>query len=61
MLFRSVTQSGLIIMKCAMMVLPLVCIVIGFLIYLKTYKIDRAMYQEILKTIAERENNKEGV
>ena len=56
-----VTQSGLMMMKCAMMVLPLLCIVIGFIVYLKKYKIDRAMYQEMLKTIAEREKGKEGV
>lgn len=49
-----VTAQGLFIMKIAMMVLPLICILVGYLIYLKKYKIDRKMYEKILADLKER-------
>ena len=50
-----VTYEGLMILKIAMMVLPLLSIVIGFVVYLKKYKIDRTMYAKILKDLEERQ------
>ncbi len=49
-----VTADGLFMMKMAMMVFPLVCILAGFFLYLKKYKIDREMYENILCDLAER-------
>ena len=49
-----VTAEGLLMMKTAMMVFPLICIVEGFLLYLKKYKIDRKLYEQILKDLKER-------
>lgn len=48
------TSQGLMILKTAMMVLPLICIVAGFLLYLKKYKIDRKMYEKILEDLKAR-------
>ena len=41
-------------MKSAMLILPLICIVAGYLIYLFKYKIDRAMFDRILSDLADR-------
>lgn len=49
-----VTTQGLLIMKVAMMVLPLIFIVAGFFIYLRKYKIDKAMYDRMLEEMRER-------
>jgi len=49
-----VTDEGLFIMKIAMMVLPLILILIGFLVYLFKYKIDKEMYEKILIDLKER-------
>ena len=48
------TQSGLLILKAAMMVFPLICIVIGFVIYHKKYILDEEMFKKIVKEIKER-------
>lgn len=48
------TAQGLLTMKIAMMVLPLFCILIGFIIYLKKYKIDRKMYENIIEELKQR-------
>jgi len=37
--------------------LPLVCILVGFLIYHKKFKIDEEMYATILKDLKAREND----
>ena len=50
------TSQGLIILKIAMMLLPLVCIVIGFLIYRSKYILDEKMYKKIMEEINERKN-----
>ncbi len=42
------------IMKIAMMILPLICIVIGFVLYNKKFKIDEKMYAQILSDLEER-------
>lgn len=48
------TSSGLLIFKAAMMILPLLCILIGFLIYRSKYILDEKMYQKIVEEIHER-------
>lgn len=45
------TSSGLIIFKAAMMLLPLLCILIGFLIYRSKYILDEEMYEKIVEEI----------
>ena len=42
------TTSGVLIVKMAMMVLPLICIVVGFLIYRSKYILDEEMYKKII-------------
>jgi melibiose permease/lactose/raffinose/galactose permease len=49
-------DSAIWIMKLSMMILPLVCILIGFVLYLKKFKIDEKMYEGILKDLKEREH-----
>ena len=49
-----VTAQGLMIMKVAMMVFPLVSIVVGYVIYLKKYKIDKEMYENIIEELTAR-------
>lgn len=49
-----VTAQGLLIMKMAMMVFPLLCIIAGYLLYRSKYKIDKQMYNHILEELRER-------
>ena len=49
-------DSAIWIMKLSMMILPLVCILIGFVLYIKKFKIDEEMYAKILADLKEREN-----
>jgi sugar (glycoside-pentoside-hexuronide) transporter len=49
-----VTPRGLFIMKVAMLVLPFLCILAGYLIYRYKYKIDHKMYMEILSDLEAR-------
>ena len=49
-----VTPRGLFMMKMAMLVLPLLCIVAGYIVYRYKYKIDSKMYQQILSDLQER-------
>lgn len=42
------------IMKIAMMILPLICILIGFILYQKKFKIDEKMYTQICKDLEQR-------
>lgn len=51
------TSEGILILKMAMMVFPLICIVVGFIIYRKKYILDEEMYKKIVEELAER--NKE--
>lgn len=48
---NDVTESGLLIMKLAMLILPLIFIIIGYLIYRRKYKIDRQMYDQIISDL----------
>ncbi len=54
-LINGVTGSPIWIMKIAMMLLPLVCILAGFVLYAKKFKIDEEMYARILREVEERE------
>lgn len=47
-------DSSLWIMKLSMMILPLICILIGFFLYQKKFKIDEEMYAQICKDLEER-------
>lgn len=49
-----VTAGGLLMMKMAMLVFPLICIVTGYFIYRAKYKIDTVMYDKIIRELEER-------
>jgi sugar (glycoside-pentoside-hexuronide) transporter len=49
-----VTESGLMLMKIAMMILPLIFILLGYIIYNKKYKIDKVMYDNIILELKKR-------
>ena len=49
-----VTAQGLLIMKLAMMIFPLISIAVGYVIYLKKYKIDTAFYHRIIGELTAR-------
>lgn len=49
-----VTSRGLLIMKCAMLILPLISILAGYLVYRAKFRIDKAMFDKILADLAER-------
>lgn len=55
-IIQSVTGSPIWIMKAAMMIFPLLCILAGFVVYHKKFKIDEAMYARILDDLKERED-----
>lgn len=50
-------ESAIWIMKISMMILPLICILVGFVLYVKKFKIDEEMYAKILADLKEREEN----
>lgn len=49
-----VTDQGLLILKIAMMALPLAAIVAGYLVYRRKYKIDAQFYGQIVEDLKER-------
>jgi melibiose permease/lactose/raffinose/galactose permease len=51
---NDVTESGLLLMKLAMLILPLLFIVIGYLIYRKKFKIDKQLFDQIVDDLATR-------
>ena len=48
------TASGIFILKMAMMVFPLLCILAGYLIYRSKYILDEEMYAKIVRELSER-------
>lgn len=48
-------DSSIWIMKLSMMILPLICILIGFVLYMKKFKIDEETYANILADLKARE------
>lgn len=57
-LINSVGDGSVWIMKIAMMILPLVLILIGFILYMKKFKIDENFYEQILSDLAARKASK---
>lgn len=53
------TESGLLLLKIAMLILPLLFILIGYLIYHKNYKLDETFYAKIIKELEERKQQEE--
>ena len=51
---ETIDAAGKLTIKSAMFVLPLVFILLGYVIYLKKYKIDEEFYGQILKDLEER-------
>ena len=52
----AIDSEGKFIIKLAMFAIPLIMIVIGYIVYLKKYKISEGFYSKILGDIEEREN-----
>lgn len=53
-LINATPGSAIWIMKISMMILPLICILVGFVLYQKKFKIDEEMYAKILSDLEER-------
>ena len=53
-IMNNTSDTSVWIMKLSMMILPLICILIGFFIYQKKFKIDEEMYAKICKDLEER-------
>lgn len=51
---EDVTPNGLLIMKAAMLFLPLILIVAGYLVYRAKFKIDKVMFDRIVSDLKER-------
>ena len=55
---NAIPGSSLWIMKLSMMILPLICILIGFILYQKKFKIDEKLYAEIVSDLEARNSGK---
>ena len=53
-ILNNTPDSSVWIMKLSMMILPLICILIGFFLYNNKFKIDEEMYAQICKDLEER-------
>ena len=53
-IIANMPDSAIWIMKISMMILPLICILIGFFLYQKKFKIDEELYALICKDLEER-------
>jgi melibiose permease/lactose/raffinose/galactose permease len=51
---NDVTESGLLIMKLAMLILPLFFIVTGYIIYRRKFKIDKQLFDKIISDLTAR-------
>ncbi len=49
-----VSPEGIMLLKVAMFIFPLFCILAGFLIYRRKYRIDEVMYKEMIEELKER-------
>ena len=54
-IINSTPGEAIWIMKIAMMILPLICILVGFMLYLKKFEIDEKLYAKILADLEARE------
>ena len=57
-IIESTPDSSVWIMKLSMMILPLICILIGFVLYQKKFIIDEKFYAKIVSDLEERNNKK---
>ena len=57
-IINAVPGSAIWIMKISMMILPLICILIGFFLYQKKFKIDEELYAKIVSDLEERNSEK---
>ncbi len=55
-----IDNEGKLIIKLAMFAIPLLMIVVGYIVYLKKYKISEEFYSKILSDLEKRENALEG-
>ena len=51
---KAIPGSAIWIMKLSMMILPLICILVGFVIYSKKFKIDEELYARIVSDLEKR-------
>ncbi len=57
-IINAIPGSAIWIMKIAMMILPLICILIGFFLYQRKFKIDEELYARIVSDLEERNSEK---
>ena len=55
---NAIPGSAIWIMKISMMILPLICILVGFILYSKKFKIDEKIYAEIVSDLEKRNGEK---
>jgi melibiose permease/lactose/raffinose/galactose permease len=53
-IINSIEPGSIWIMKLSMMILPLICILIGFILYQKKFRIDEELYAKIVADLNER-------
>lgn len=58
-IIANMPESAVWIMKISMMILPLICILVGFFLYNKKFKIDEETYAQILADLKQREEANE--
>ncbi|OJV64445.1 MAG: sugar transporter [Clostridiales bacterium 38-18] len=49
-----VTSQGLLMLKIAMLIFPLICIILGYILYSKRYIIDKSLYEDIIKALKDK-------
>ena len=57
-IIEATPDSSVWIMKLSMMILPLICILVGFVLYQKKFIIDEKFYAKIVSDLEERNNKK---
>ncbi|MBQ1735797.1 MAG: sugar transporter, partial [Lachnospiraceae bacterium] len=48
-----ITSSGVTVIKIAMLLIPVICIVAGYIIYMKKFRIDEEFYSKIVSDLKE--------
>lgn len=49
-----VSTQGLFMLKVAMLIFPLICIILGYILYSKRYIIDKSLYDDIVKALKDK-------
>ena len=57
-IINAIPGSSIWIMKISMMILPLICILVGFFLYQKKFKIDEELYAQIVSELENRNSEK---